>query len=208
MTDAIDLDRRVAFLERTVRRQRLALGTLALVLGVVGLASWAGRDPEVLRARRLEIVDEQGRNIGAFGLGAIGPEQDLIPSPGRGIGWTLRDPQIGASGNFSLIDMEESKEGQGSGLALLHMEAGWSMSSLAVFGPSEAGSLYFYLGEEEKAHAGLVASKSESLLRLSSGAIGEDESTEWNRSLLLNYDAHGPSITGIDPQGASKIDLR
>lgn len=116
------LQQRLDALARTVGHERLGLGAPALALGVIGLASWTLRDPDVLRAQRFEVIDESGENTGAFGLRAIG--------------------------------------------------------------------------------------KSESLLRLSSGERGEHEATEWKRSLPLHHDAQGPRITGVDPEGALKIDLR
>jgi hypothetical protein len=56
--DGRSMESRVARLERECRRWRLA-GVAALV-GVVGVGA-AQRPPDVVRARRLEIVDDRGR---------------------------------------------------------------------------------------------------------------------------------------------------
>ena len=64
-----DVERRLQELETRLRRQRRLTAGLA-TLAVVGLlAALRPPEPEVLRARKLEIVDGAERVVGAFGLG-------------------------------------------------------------------------------------------------------------------------------------------
>ncbi|MHC4776313.1 MAG: hypothetical protein ACYTBR_13760, partial [Planctomycetota bacterium] len=81
-----NLEQRVAELERQLadtrrlrgRLQRLSAGLALALLGAVTVAANLGPDvPEVLQARRFEVVDEQGHVVVAAAAGAVGGQIDI-----------------------------------------------------------------------------------------------------------------------------------
>lgn len=55
-----DLESRLASLERTTRRYRVALAVAVIACFAIGATAFDDNIPEVLRTRRLEIVDSTG----------------------------------------------------------------------------------------------------------------------------------------------------
>lgn len=202
MTDAITLDRRLAALERTVRRQRVGLLSLALVLGVVGLASWRAAYPEVLRAQRFIAMDDRGNEVGHFGFEREGE----VPS----ISWLLDNPDTGAFA-FCFVgrDLEEGAAPD-MGVACLQMEAGWAISQHCVRELNTSIGQSYIIGDDEKTAMQLTANATTSELVLSPlphGAPLTSEESDESHALRLTYDTQGPRVSGVDLEGASKIRL-
>src|SRR6187402_2528206 len=168
MTEDRALQQRLDALERTVRRQRLGLGALALALGVIGLASWRTSDPEVLRAQRFVALDDHGDEVGAFGFHREGDA--------RVIRWHLNDPASGASA-MCLVGRDTEPGGPADkGFATFQMEAGWAISQQVVREIGEGCALSFITGEDEKSAVSLATLNSFSRLQLAAGplVLGQD----------------------------------
>ena len=149
MSEANDLDRRLASLERTVQRQRAALGALALLSVVIGLASWTSGDPEVVRAQRFLAVDDQGREVGVFGFSRTGEVS--------GIGWNLDDPDTDASAFCYVGRDPEEGTAKDQGIAGLQLEAGWAISQQFVRELTKTVTHSYVIGEDEKTAVRLTA---------------------------------------------------
>ncbi len=197
-----DLQRRLETLERTVRRQRLGLGALALALGVIGLASWRSAYPEIVRAQRFVAMDDRGLEVGDFGFKRHGET--------RVVGWNLDDHASGATAFCQVGRDPEEGSPADKGFAGFQMEAGWAISQHFVREIGDTCALSFVTGQDEKSAVGLSARGPTSELRLAAGplVVGQDGEEDNTRSLRLAYDEEGPSITGVDPEGATKIDIR
>ena len=202
MHDDRSIQQRLDTLERTVRRQRLGFAALVLALGVIALASWTSTDPEVVRAQRFVAIDADGEEVGAFGYRVLGEGQER--------GWFLLDREAESRGSFLLMRDSEATQGAADAFALFQMDAGHTTSQHYVRKAKDSCGLAFMTGEGEKHALGLWTHEDRSELHLAGGPIqrGPDGREDRTRSLRLTYDAQGPSITGVDAEGASKIGIR
>jgi hypothetical protein len=103
--------------------------------------------------------------------------------------------------------LEDDGEGTSKGEAILRLEAGSTMSQLYVSRPEETAGLSFITGEDESTRASLVAGPLNSHMRLAPDVQAMTGSGSLDRSLILQYDASGPSITCVTPGGVSKISI-
>ena len=84
-----DLERRLGELERGLRGQRVAIAALALAAIGAGAAAWrqgVGQSPDVLRVRRVVVLDDQGRER-IF----IGQDPKDTQRRSREVGLTIHD---------------------------------------------------------------------------------------------------------------------
>jgi hypothetical protein len=96
--DSSALERRVADLERRLRRRPLAV----LAVAAVGLAAYQAATPkpsDVVRARRIVVVDEEGRD--RIVLGQDPADTQRIS---RSVGLTLYGPMGAERGGFGVMD--------------------------------------------------------------------------------------------------------
>jgi hypothetical protein len=80
--DPVDLTARLSHLER---RQRLLqpLAVLAMILTMGSLVAFAAKDPDVLRAQRVELVDAKGEIQAALAADTTGVILTLVDKQGH-----------------------------------------------------------------------------------------------------------------------------
>jgi len=199
------LERRLQQVESRLCRQRrltAALATLALV-GL--LAALRPPDPEVLRAHRLEIVDDQGQVVGGFGFGAL--EALGVRQDGSHLGWILRDPATRASA-YTLLTESDAPTGDPASLekvptTVMSLTAG---EGVALFNASDQAVNAELLLHEERG-VGLYAQRGSSELSLlaPSASVSERYGVD---VLRLSQSTGGPTIQGYDEIGKPTIDIK
>lgn len=138
----MDLERRLATLER---RQRIAATAVVLALGAAWLAGARAGDDEVLRARKIEMIDAEGRVRAELAIDADGSAGLFLrDAEGRVRGCAIHDEA--QTGFFALDTQGQVRVGaaqfaHGGGGFALHGEEGKGSAVLYYKG---AGSLKFY----------------------------------------------------------------
>ena len=100
-TRDLSLTDRVLLLEREIRRTRLAAGASALALVVLASAgfAWKAGDPELVRAKRFELVDDRG-----VVRVSMGQDPKDTQRRARSAGITVHDGTGAERGGFATFD--------------------------------------------------------------------------------------------------------
>lgn len=143
MDDSQVLERRVARLERTTRALFVIL---VAVLGLVGTQSVRARqdDPETVRARGFQIIDEAGTVRGELTMGDDGPELRLHDERGRerlSLSQTNEDTALYIKDALGTTRVGIAQFAHGGGGVALH---GPESKGAAVLYLKETGSLRFF----------------------------------------------------------------
>jgi len=201
-----DVERRLQDVETRLRRQRRLTAGLA-ALAVVGLlAALRPPEPEVLRARRLEIVDGTERVVGAFGLGVgYGARTG---DDGAFRGWYLVDPDTEVAavtmvGEAGASEQEgEAQAGEKIPFAMTSLSAGSGFAQIVAsrddvtveFLYDDRGGVSLHAGHD-RATVWIDAPSTD-------GSDGEGVD-----GLRLEHAPGKPSIQGWDDEGRLTIDL-
>jgi len=198
------LERRLNEVERTLTKQRRITAALAAFALVGCLAASQSAEPEVVRARRFEVIDAQGRKVAAFGIGASTFQSGSDDS----IGWFVMDPSSEAAATVFVgraRDSAKGRAGEDVPVAILALEAsdGYVQAST---GKSAALEL-IYEAEAEQRSVGLFAQADRTELCL--GAPGSSDSADNPVDVLkLQHTSGKPTIQGWDEQGNVTIDIK
>jgi len=130
---AISLEARLEQLERRCRRLTLGLVALATILATACLSSAMREDPEVLRARRFEAVDDQGRAAAVL----AGSFRDELPGAGLRVG-DLEGDSFALLQVYPMADQESGDTFDGVGLRIRARHAGDSGEFSADAWPGKA----------------------------------------------------------------------
>ena len=200
-----DLERRLLEIEARLRRQRRWTTVLAGLAVVAVLAALRSPEPEIVRGRRFEAVDQEGRVVGAFGIGV---ELAGVSDGGNRLGWILADPASETSAMAMVGEAATVEEGGGpagskSPFAMIHVEAS---SSVAAMLAGER-SAYVELDWDDLRHVDLRAYDDGSELSFEAPPIGESEE-ETIEVLRLSHSSGRPTIQGWDDEGNATIDIK
>jgi len=77
------LEQRVCILESKARRWMITSVALSLTIVVLVTAGAVLRIPDVVRAQRFEVVDEQGRTVGVFSSRKLGGQLEILSTAGK-----------------------------------------------------------------------------------------------------------------------------
>jgi hypothetical protein len=193
MSDREAFERRLQDLERALRAQRRITAALACVVLVGFLAAFRSAEPEVVTARRFEVVDGEGRKVGAFGIEGSSTKQT---------GWHLQDPQSEALIEAWAGPIEDRSSGTKIPMAMLHAEGG--LGVLHAFANEQGAAVHSY--HDDVRSAGLEAGADRSALFLQSPPSG-DSDEESVTVLRLSHTSGKPRIQGWDDKGDATIDL-
>jgi len=107
----MDIDLRLARLERDSRRWRSAAVLLGTALGLCLFLGQAKPDPAEVKAAKFTLVDDQGAPRGSFALENGGPALVLTDSRGKGV-IRLQVPKVPDKGAIYLSDPTESTDAE------------------------------------------------------------------------------------------------
>jgi hypothetical protein len=196
----VDVQQRLRAVERALATQRRVTAALAALALVGGLAAFRRADPEVVRARRFEVVDAEGRNVAGFGVGcaaftAAKGDPELI-------GWYLKDPGGEATATAFVGQIGSGSEKVPNAMLALSAEPGY----LQAFAMKEAASVEVYCGEEKHC-AGLRAQSDHCAIDLEAPP-GDGSGGEPVTVLALSHSSGKPTIEGWDDEGNETIDIK
>lgn len=201
-----DVERRLQQVETRLRRQRRLTAGLA-ALAVVGLlAALRPPESEVLRARRLEIVDGEERVVGGFGLGVGYGARTGGESASRG--WYLLDPSSDAIAAAMIGETEAPEpegEGQAAGklpFAMMSLQGGSGYAQIVASHDFVTAELLC----DSVRGVSLHAQHDRSSICIE--APPSDPADDWGRDALrLEHIQGKPTIRGWDDGGEPTIDL-
>lgn len=199
MSDREAFERRLEDLERALRKQRritLAIASVALV-GL--LAAFRGAEPEVVTARRFEVVDGEGRKVGGFGIGCTAFKSGK--AGGDLIGWFVKDPVGEASATAFVGELGSGSETSSTAMLVLEGDPG----VLQAYASDQVSALEAYCGEEPRG-ASLRAQADLASIDLEAppaeGSGGEPVTV-----LQLSHSSGKPTIQGWDDRGNETIEI-
>jgi len=123
---AVSMEGRLEQLERRCRKLTVGLVALATILATACLSSAMREDPEVLRAKRFEAVDDQGRTAAVL----AGSFRDGVPGAGLRVG-DLEGDAYAMLGVHPAVDEESEETYHGVVLLMRAQHAGESGKFLA-----------------------------------------------------------------------------
>ena len=201
-----DVERRLQELETRLRRQRRLTAGLA-TLAVVGLlAALRPPEPEVLRARKLEIVDGEDRVVGGFGIGVGFSAAAGNDSGFRG--WCLADPDAEVVAVTMIGEAEAPQQGGGAQaeeklpFAMMSLQGGAGVAQLVASGGGVTAE--FLCDDLRGVSLHAEHDRSRICIEAPSATAPEDEGGD---VLRLEHTTGKPTIRGWDDAGEPTIDL-
>jgi hypothetical protein len=194
-----DLDQRLQRIERALRTQRRITTALTTFAFVGCLAAAQSAEPDVVRARRFEIVDAQGNKVGAYGIGALGPAG---VGDGERLGWVLRDPSGNASACAWVDDVRKATRKDLVPTASIELQGG-----RGVLHASATDRDAVIHANHDGVRAARLETDSE---RTSLELEGPDaDAPDESRPVLrLSHSTGKPTIQGWDEHGNVAIDIK
>jgi hypothetical protein len=199
MSDREAFERRLQDLERALRTQRRITVAFASVALVGCLAAFRGAEPEVVTARRFEVVDGEGRNVAGFGIGCSAFKARKGGS--ELVGWFLDDPVGEGAASAFVGGVGSGSEKDSTAMLVLEGEPG----VLQAYATEQVAALEVYCGEEQRG-ASLRAQADLASIDLEAPSA-EGSGGEPVTVLQLSHASGKPTIQGWDDRGNETIEI-